>query len=64
MRAFDVIALLKIDVFKQVAADRASGNRVSEHLDARNVRNGTLRPASTVSRKYSSILGICAIFDH
>ena len=37
----DVVTLLEVDVFEQVAADRAGGDGRAKHLDAGNVRNGT-----------------------
>ena len=35
----DVVTLLKVYVFKEVAADRSGGNRISVHLDSLHIRN-------------------------
>src|SRR5579864_550829 len=37
----DVVTLLEVYVFKQVAADRTGGNRISVHLDSWQMRNRT-----------------------
>src|SRR5439155_6543601 len=35
----DVVTLLKVYVFKEVAADRSGGNRIAVHLDSLHMRN-------------------------
>jgi len=37
--AVDVVALLKADVFEEVAANRRRGNGVAIHIDARQLRD-------------------------
>ena len=37
----DIVTLLEVDVFEQVAADSTGGDGSAKHLDAGNVRNGT-----------------------
>ena len=37
--AVDVVALLKVDVLEEVAANRARGNGVAIHIDARQLRD-------------------------
>jgi hypothetical protein len=38
----DVVPLLKIDVFEDIAPDDISGNGIAVHIDARQLRNYTL----------------------
>jgi len=52
----DVVALLKVDVLKEVAPNRARGNGV-DNIDARHMRDRAFdRPQALA--KYSSIVGL------
>ena len=58
MRAVDVVALLKVNVLEEVAANRPRGNGVAIHIDARQLRVRAFdRHQSLAKRRYSSIVG-------
>src|SRR4051794_9785515 len=50
----DIVPILKVDVFEQVAADRIGWNRIAIHLDSSQARD---RPFDGISRsrRYSSM---------
>jgi hypothetical protein len=50
----NVIALLKVNVFKEVATDFANRNRIAIHIDSRGIVPST---GISLLRRYSSMLG-------
>src|SRR5580692_1126049 len=48
----DVVALLKVYVLKQIAADRSRGNRTAVHLDTLHMRNRTLNGHKSLAQVF------------
>ena len=50
--AVDVVALLKVDVLEEVAANRARGNGVAIHIDARQLRDRAFDRHQSLAKRF------------